>query len=413
MPFHHYILKLSIAALFAAAATARAETLEHITAEALLHNPELQVLEQSIAAARGRVTSARTFANPELTIAPGLRRSRDGNERTSEFHGELSLSQLFEFPGKRALETAIAQGNVELAELAREAFRFQIRARVRHAVFDFVAARKIGEVRSEQAESAETFAESASRRVAAGYGSDFESLKGEAERIAAQKSLLQARGRMTTARITLNTLMGRAPDAPLTLAGDLEKGRTRGSRTDFVALALARNPALRTQLRQAELAGLQLRSTRFGRRPDVAIGPQIEYTKDEQTFGISATVALPFWDRKKGEIATATAEERKAIAAIEKTRAEILAQVTQAVADLESAQSQLALYTPAFLQNLKKLTAQAEKGYAQNTTTLLIYLDAKRTSFDTLADYYEALAHVAKARAELESAVGVPLELNP
>jgi len=39
-------------------------------------------------------------------------------------------------------------------------------------------------------------------------------------------------------------------------------------------------------------------------------------------------------------------------------------------------------------------------------------LDAKRTYFDTLADYYEAIAEVASSRAALESAVGVPLEIE-
>ena len=57
--------------------------------------------------------------------------------------------------------------------------------------------------------------------------------------------------------------------------------------------------------------------------------------------------------------------------------------------------------------------SQAEQGYAQSATTLLIYLDAKRTYFDTLADYYESLAKVAETRSDLESAVGVPLEIKP
>ncbi|MBA2743381.1 MAG: TolC family protein, partial [Chthoniobacterales bacterium] len=312
-----------------------------------------------------------------------------------------------------ALEIAIAQRNVELAELAREAFRFQISAKVRRAYYDLIAGQQIVEARSDQAGSAKIFVESARRRVESGYGSDFESMKSQAELIAADKALLQARNRITTARVELNALMGRPPADPLNVTGNLENVPPRGSRADFVALALARNPAIRTQMRQAELAGLNLRSTRFGRRPDFAVGPSLEYTKDEQTFGVTATLALPLWDRKKGEIATATAEQQKAIAAIEKTRTEVLAEGTKATANLESAKSQLALYSPAFLDSLKAFAAQAEQGYAQNTTTLLIYLDAKRTYFDTRADYYEALANVAGHRAELESAVGVPLDSNP
>jgi outer membrane protein TolC len=139
----------------------------------------------------------------------------------------------------------------------------------------------------------------------------------------------------------------------------------------------------------------------------------VEFTDTEQIYGLQATLALPLWDQKKGEIETATANQRRALAELEKTRAEVVAEVTKAGTKLDLAKQQLALYSPAFLDRLKAFMAQAEQGYAQNTTTLLIYLDAKRTYFDTLADYYESLGNVAEQRAELESAVGVPLEFKP
>ena len=207
--------------------------------------------------------------------------------------------------------------------------------------------------------------------------------------------------------------MARPPRARLELNGTLENVQSRGTRADYIPLAMARNPAIRTQTRQAEIAGLNLRSTRFNRRPDIAIGPSVEYLENEQTYGLSATLALPLWDRKQGAIETATAEQKKALAALEKTRAEIAAEVTKASANLESARNQLALYSPEFLEQLRNLQAQAEQGYAQNATTLLIYLDARRTYFDTLADYYETLSKVAESRADLEAAVGVSLELEP
>ena len=176
---------------------------------------------------------------------------------------------------------------------------------------------------------------------------------------------------------------------------------------------MARNPSLRALGVQAEAAGLTLRSTRFGRRPDFAVGPQVEYTKNEQIYGLGVTIALPFWDRKQGEIQTATAEQQKALAEIEKTRWKSRARSRKPQRIWNRTHDQLALYTPAFLDRLKGFVAQAEQSYAQNATTLLIYLDAKRTYFDTLANYYESLGNVAEQRAELESAVGVPLELMP
>jgi cobalt-zinc-cadmium efflux system outer membrane protein len=413
MASYQQISKLIFPALLLSAAIARAETLDQITAEAVRNNPELRVFEQSVAAAKGGVRTARTYANPELTLAPGVKRTRDVGSSNREFHGLVELSQLFKFPGKRALEIAIAQRNVELTELAREAFRFQVAAKVRRAFYDFVTARKVSEARRDQVGSAENFVESARKRAESGYASDFETIKSQAELINANKALRKAEGEMNIARVTLNALMGRSPSASLEVTGDLNNVAPRGSRTDFVALALARNPGIRTQLRQAEISGLTLRSTRFGRRPDIAVGPSVEYTDAEQIYGLQATLALPLWDQKKGEIETATANQCRALAELEKTRAEVVAEVTKAATRLDLAKQQLALYSPAFLDRLKAFMAQAEQGYAQNTTTLLIYLDAKRTYFDTLADYYESLGNVAEQRAELESAVGVPLEFKP
>ena len=415
MAFYQQIPKLTIAALLVVgAAIARAETLEQITAEALRNNPELGSLEAGVGAAKGAVRTTRTIQNPELSVVPGVRHFRDAGTSGDLFHAEFSLSQLFQFPGKRALKIAIAQKNVQVQQLALEGFRFALAAKVRRAFYQLLAAQKVTALRNEQVGSAQTFVESSRKRAESGYASDFETIKSQAELIAAQRGLYDSQGRVAAARVTLNALMGRSPSAPVSVSGALESAATRaGTKSDFLALAMARNPTLRTLGVQAETAGLTLRSTRFGQRPDFAIGPQVEYLDNEQTYGLGITVALPFWDRKTGEIQTATAEQRKALAEIEKTRLEITGEVTKSAETLEAARKQLALYTPAFLDRLKGFVAQAEQSYAQNATTLIIYLDAKRTYFDSLANYYESLGNVAEQRAELESAVGVPLELTP
>lgn len=410
--FHHFTKFLPIA-FVVAASVSRGERLEGLTADALRNNPELQVLEQSVAAAKGGVVTARTFQNPELSLAPGMRRTRRESGSLKEFHGELALSQLFKFPGKRALEVALAQRDVQVRELALEAFRFQIAAKVRRAFYEMLGAQRTITVRQEQVESAKVFAESARKRAESGFAGDFETIKSQADLISAKRALAEGEGRVAAARVTLNTLAARSPSAPLHLTGTLANIAPRGGASDFIALAMARNPALRAQQLAAEKADLSLRATRFGRRPDFAVGPSIEYLKDEQTYGLSATVALPLWDRKKGEIQTATAEQQKALAELEKLRAEVRGEVTKSSEALRIAMSQLALYSPAFLEKLKAFVQQAEQGYAQNATTLIICLDAKRTYFGALTDYYEALSKVAENRADLESAVGVPLDLGP
>ena len=99
----------------------------------------------------------------------------------------------------------------------------------------------------------------------------------------------------------LNTLLGRDPSAPLRLNGTLRNAAPRGTTGNYVTLAMTRNPSLRTQEMQAQLAGLNLRKTRLGRHPDFAVGPRVEYTDREQTYGFGATVALHYGTSRKAK----------------------------------------------------------------------------------------------------------------
>ncbi|MEI9898128.1 MAG: TolC family protein [Chthoniobacter sp.] len=124
---------------------------------ALRSNPELHVFEAQIAGAKGGVTTARTWENPEVYFAPDFQVTREGGRRETVFHSDFDVNQTFKFPGKRALEVAIAQRNVELQQLALDGFRFQLSAKVRKAFYQMLAAQQIIGLRTEQVESAKVF----------------------------------------------------------------------------------------------------------------------------------------------------------------------------------------------------------------------------------------------------------------
>lgn len=387
-------------------------TLPEAIAEARANNPEMLALEAAVASAKGGVVTAKTWRNPDLTIEPGVRRALEDTSFVTAFNGVLSIKQPFKFPGKRTLEVAIAQADVKLRQIAIEAFRFQMAAKVSRAFYEMLVAQKIVKARTEQVASAQIFVESAKKRAEGGYTGDFETIKSEADWIAAKSALRAAEGRVIMARIILNTLLARPPSTPLTLFGSLENLVPRGNGRDFISLAMARNPSLRALEIEAEKSGLNARLMRMGNLPDFSVGPNVEYYKDEQIFSVSANLILPIWDRKKGEIQTASAQQKQTLAEIQSLRLEIAGGVMGATANLTVAKDQLALYPSAFLEKLRAFMKQAEEGYAQSTTTLIIYLDAKRTYFDTLTNYYEALGRAAQSRVELESSIGVPLNFK-
>ena len=385
-------------------------TLEAAIAEAVAQSPALRVIEADIDSARGEVLTAQTRPNPELTFAPGIKRVSESDGSHNEFKGTLAFSQQFIFAGKRELLVAIAERNVELRKLGTEGLRFQLSAAVRRAFYQMLAAQSVIGLRRQQIESAQIFQEAAAKRAAAGYASDFEAVKSQGDVINAKRLLAAAEGEIAAARVELNSLLGRDPSASLEVAGTLIDPASERALPELLAVALTDNPSLRVQAMQAEIAGLSVRKARLARKPEVSVGPSLEYSKSEQVLSVGATISLPSKNYGRGELLTATAEQRKVLAETERLRREIAGAVTKSATQLATARGQLALYTPGYLEQLKAVVEQAERGYAQNATSLLIYLDAKRTYFETLADYYEAIASVASHRAELESAIGVPLE---
>ena len=406
-------LVLAVALGSAVAFSAKGQDANDVTLDAaillaLTNNPDLRVLSADIAAARGEVTTTTTWQNPDLSVAPGFKTIREPSE--TQFHGNFGVEQTFEWPGKRALRRAVAEKNVAVRQLALTGFRSQLAIQVRRAYFTLIATREIVALREQRLTLAKSFVDAAKKKVEGGYAPEFEATKAEVEVVTAQKSLREAQAQQDAARVALNSLMGRQPNEPLMATGALGNEVALPNQTTLLEQSLARNPGLKVQEAEAERTGLSLRSIRKARLPDFKVGPNLEYTRDEQIVGFGVSLPLPLWDKKKGEIATATAAQEKALAEVEKLRREILRDVTTASQNFTAAKDSLTFYTPALRDKLKTTLDAAAQSYAEGRTPLLLYLESQRTYFGTQADYFETLQKTFETQAELESAIGIPLD---
>ena len=100
-------------------------TLNALVAEALERNPELKFYEAELAAAKAGRRSAGLLANPQLSGSVGEKSIRDGGAGLSAegIAWSVSVLQPFEWPGRIGLRKAIANRDVELAELGFQRFR--------------------------------------------------------------------------------------------------------------------------------------------------------------------------------------------------------------------------------------------------------------------------------------------------
>ena len=375
---------------------------------ALENNPEIKSLSADIDAAQGEVVTAKTWQNPEISFAPGVDRTREPNDTL--FHGDFGLQQTIEWPGKRALRSAVAEKNVTVRRLALDGFRSQLAIQVRRAYYTLIATREGISLHQQRLEIAKSFAEVATKKVQAGFAPDFEEIKANLEILTAQKVLTDAQSQYQAAQVNLNSLMGRYPLTPLTVVGRLETNFDSPAESNLISQALEGNPGIKVQKAQFERMGLNLVSVRKSRLPDFKVGPQLEYTRDEQIIGFGVSLPIPLWDKKKGEIATATSEKEKAAAELERLQRDVMQNVATASQQLSAVKASIAIYSPALQKRLKTALDAASQSYDSGKTSMLNYLETQRTYFDMQSDYLDTLRKLYDAEAELESAVGQPLD---
>ncbi len=388
-----------------------AATLEVLISEAWTNNPEVRLFEAAVAGARGELITAKTWNNPEVSVSPGaVHTSESGSPSRTGFHGDFGVSQTILFPGKRALQKAVAEKTVESRQLALSAFRTQLAIQVHRSFYRLLAARQMVALRQRHMELAQSFLEAARKKVEGGFAPDFEQTKAEVDVAAGLKSLREAQADEAVARTALNSLVGRKLDTRVKIEGEFSESPFVPDESTLLSHALAKNPSLKIQAAEVERTGLSLSLTKKSRLPDFTVGPSVEYREGEQIYGLGISLPLPFWDKKKGAITTATAEQQRALAELDTLRRDIVREVSSAAHLLTAARESLAIYTPAFRGKLKAALDNASQSYAEGRTSLLVFLETERTYYDTEAAYYETLQRLYDAQAALEAGLGMPLD---
>ncbi len=113
-----------------AAPARRAFTLRELVDDTLAFNPELKFYEAEISAAKGQHRRAGEWPNPTLGVELGQKRATDASNLLvgEGLAWSVSISQTFDFTGRPALRKAIANRQVELAQIGLEQFKKELEA---------------------------------------------------------------------------------------------------------------------------------------------------------------------------------------------------------------------------------------------------------------------------------------------
>ncbi|WP_175917537.1 TolC family protein [Burkholderia pyrrocinia] len=427
-------LNLAVAVVFAMAATAHAQpslspapaasgsaapivapapdalpstslTLSDALSAAARNNPALRGARADVDASAGALMQAGARPNPEVSfLQEGFRRA----ERTST----AMINQTIELGGKRSARLDVASYGREAADASLDEQGAVVRADVTAAFYGLLAAQRQLQVTEESAAIAARSADLASRRAQAGKVSPVEATKAQVAAAAVLIEVATARGRVDVAREKLNAAMGGARTDRRDAVGDLE-----------VVPTVDPLPALVERLDDAPLARIaraeMLRSNaavsleRARRIPDVTVSAGVKRVTtggvpDNQAV-VGVSIPIPLFNTNKGALLEATHKAERANADLDRERARLRLDLTQAYANFEAAAQEARRLKTDILPGARTALDAMSRGYQLGKFGFLDVLDAQRTLFQGQSQYVRALADAHTARADIGRLVGTPL----
>lgn len=383
-----------ITALYSATTAFAVETnsLSALVYEALRQNPELKFYEAEIAAAKANRKTAGTWPNPALNAEAGrMRMTHDDGLAWS-----VSLMQPFEWPGRLGLRKAIANRDIELAELGLERFRLALASRVRAAGYSvFVAQRKAGSVQ-EVADRLRLLRDVLVQRDAAGITPLLETRAIEAMDISMQRKASGAAVEKQTAMFELNQLRGVStthvfavgePDLQFQPLDNVEALRASAQTNNF---------DLRMRVVELAQSGLRVSLARNERFPSWSIGPMYSEERlgdQDRMVGVGVSLPLPLWNRNSGNIAAANAKQLQAETALRVAQREVDRKVAEAAARYQARLNEINKWRVDSIEHFRQAADLADRHYRLGAVPVTIYIELQR-------EYLEAVEALLNTRQE-------------
>lgn len=379
--------------------------LEMAIATALRENPRLNAIREKVKVTKAQIDGIALLGNPELET-----------EFVGGPHAEqrLELTKTFQLGGQRGHRKRIAKTQHEKvdAELA-EASRLLTKS-VKIAFYELLLVQEKLKLAKDIIQHNEQMRDIAETRFETG---DISVTQANLANIHLQSALREAatlESKLQLAQLTLNGLMGTPLESVCIAVGDLRE-KILSNISDHWALdtlkaeALAHRNDLKFVQLDAQLTDSELRLAKAANIPNLGVGAIAERGTNERAFGMKFSIPLPLFDRNRAEINATKAQQQVDTAEINNSEKQIVREVIAAFLSTHTARKMIAFYEGDSLKLLNENLELTRTAYELGETELLEVILMQNEFIKTRFAYLDALTAYHKAFAELEAAVGTPL----
>lgn len=371
-------------------------------------NLDLAAARAQRAVALSGVRIARELPNPSIFI---------GATRDTP-HDSLFFDQPLEVGGQRQRRIDIAQKITGLTDVDIVAAERRVRRAVRDAYFGLAYARGVTRQQADALKLAQRLQSIAQARFQAGDIAQLEVTQADLEVARAQASYQVAQQEENVALSDLNALLNEPASAPWDLGDEFSSLPPALLLSDLLLRAGDSNAEIARIGQEKRVQQSQTSLLRAERVPtlDLEFGADMNSHQQGLPGGWDAggrgqiSMTLPLFSRNQGEIAQSLAAETALDDNLAAARRAVDARVESAYYDLDARRTQVRLYHDNLIPSSQRLEEMAEESYRVGKANILTVLGAQHDVQQVEGGYLDSLLAMQSAFAQLEEAVGAPLD---
>jgi cobalt-zinc-cadmium efflux system outer membrane protein len=399
------------------AQTPQTITIEQAVQEALQNNPGLLAEKLGIPVAETAVITARLRPNPVVSASSDHLDWLGTGFSEANSAGPTETALRIDFPWERGhkreyrVDTAGYAQKIAQARVADSIRR--LRLDVTLACIDVMEAKARLELAQDNLKSLQGVVQLNETRLQGGAIPPIELTRSRVAMLQFRSNVKTAELALTTARIKLQTLLGRGPGQmpvdvsdplkipipPATPALDQIQTRAIAVRPDIQAARL-------DQARSQSELRLQLANGKVDYTAGAEYRRQQGLNGTGNSVGFFFSVPLPVFSRNQGEIARVTSEEVQLQKQIDALQSQVSGEVTGAYREYETARQLIGDIEGDLLGLSQEARNTTTYVYQAGAGSLLDVLDAQRAFNETMSTYYDAQADYRRAVSRLASVVG-------
>lgn len=386
---------------------------------ALKNNPSMEMARQKWQSTIEQYPIATALPDPQFTVTyfPKPIETRMGPQDWN-----ATISQMFPFPGKRAISGKLVETDASVARLRTDITARQISAKVAAVFHELLYIRKAIEITRNNAKLLEELKLMAETEHAVNKAVFMDVIKAHAKLGQIRYDMLLLQELEETEKTALNALLNRPPDA---FIGELQEPDipiSLCSLDTLYGMADDAQEEIAISRLLVKKANLEVNLARYIRRPNFKVGVFYAAIGDpdvsappadagEDAVGIQLGINLPVWPtRNHSGITQAEARVRRNRASVEKTVNEIRARIRAMYFKLNNAERLISLYSEELIPQAMESMALAATWFREGEGAFSDFVEVQASVYNFQLSLARARADYGKTLALLQPLVGGPID---